>query len=125
MSKRIATITVDMDAMDVSVSHGWSLSGVPAEARQRIAEFLESTAKEIRECGAVNHPLSWKFDEVWWSAESRFHDDGCPFEWRIKVEEDGTFTTKDSTPELMAGVIPPYFESLKAAKEWCQQKEQA
>lgn len=123
MSRRVATITVDMDAMDVSLSHGWSLSGVPAEARGRIAEFLESAAKEIREEPAVKSPLKWEFDDAYWWAESRYHDEGIHFEWRISVEEDGTFSAKNTTPELVADVIPPYFESLAAAKDWCQRKE--
>lgn len=123
MVKRLATITVDMDAMDISLSHGWSLSEVSTEVRGRIADFLESAAKDIREDGPVTSPLRWVFDDQWWSAESRYHDEGCPFEWRIKVEEDGTFTTKDSTPELLAGVIPPYFPSLAEAKAWCQRRE--
>lgn len=125
MSRRVATITVDMDAMDVSLSHGWSLSGVPAEARERIAEFLESAAREIRDEPAFKSPLKWDFDESCWSAQSRYHDEGYHFRWRISVEEDGTFSAKDTTPELVADVIPPYFESLAAAKDWCQHREGA
>lgn len=123
MSKRVATITVDMDAMDVSLSHGWSLSGVPSEARERLAEFLESAAKEIREEPATKSPLKWEFDESCWFATSRYHDEGDYFQWRIGVEEDGTFSVKETTPELVADVIPPYFESLAAAKDWCQRRE--
>jgi len=46
--------------------------------------------------------LDWYYsDEGVWEALSIFHDDGCYFTWVININEDGLFSIKNSSSELL------------------------
>jgi hypothetical protein len=72
--------------------------------------------------------LNWKcletdFDELTWTAYSVIHDDGTPFEWVIVVNDAGLFSVEKSSAELTDR--KESFETLAAAKAWCQEVEDA
>jgi hypothetical protein len=72
--------------------------------------------------------LDWKFwandfDELNWAAYSAIHDDGTPFEWVIFVNDAGLFSVEKSSAELTDR--KESFETLAAAKAWCQEVEDA
>jgi len=53
-----------------------------------------------------------------YEASSIYHDDGCPFLFRIRAEDDGTFT-EQSDAEIIAGQ-PRSWPTLESAKEAIQ-----
>ena len=89
---------------------------------ERVAdEMLAKLVKLEQPLPIVLHGVQWGYNgEGRWQGKTRYDDKGTPLWFFIDVEEDGTFTVKNSDPELLAGgIIAPYFESLQKAKDWC------
>lgn len=57
-----------------------------------------------------------------WEAESQWNDGGCPFVWRIFVNDDGMFSLANTTKELMP-TTKMLFDTFKKAKAWCEKHE--
>lgn len=57
-----------------------------------------------------------------WVAQSRAHDRGFQFLWRIGVTPEGRFTPKESEPELV-GDAEVSFATLAKTQAWCEQRE--
>lgn len=68
--------------------------------------------------------LCFEFDgEGSWESESRFHEGGVPFSWRILVCEDGTFDVSQSTRELLGMHKPNTFNTFVEAVAFCDDRE--
>lgn len=68
--------------------------------------------------------LSWAYlGEADWQAASKYHDQGSFFTWRINCLESGWFSITGSTPELWCGLTATEFETLEAAKAFCEEEE--
>lgn len=75
-------------------------------------------------------PLEWEYDdECCWEAVSHYNvtlvkDDGyVPATYRILICDDGEFIITESDKELLRLARHPVFETLKAAKAFCEKQE--
>lgn len=85
--------------------------------RTRIARlvFIEPAAE-----------LAWEIDGHAWEAnESLPTDPDARHCYRIEVDTDGLFTIANSSPALVGRAQLPRFETLRAAKAYCEAKERA
>jgi hypothetical protein len=70
-------------------------------------------------------PLRWTevFSDAW-QANSRYHDGGCAFLWRIDKNDDGVYEIGGSEAELISALAEePNFDTLEDAKAWCETEE--
>jgi hypothetical protein len=69
--------------------------------------------------------MNWTFvrDVMEWELQSKLHDQGYHFCWRITVTDEGLFDVNDSADELCKNV--ELFDTLKSAKAFCEYGERS
>lgn len=70
-------------------------------------------------------PLKWieVFSDAW-QANSRYHDDRIPFQWRIDKNDYGLYEIGGSENELISALAEePFFDTLEEAKAWCETED--
>ena len=70
--------------------------------------------------------LTWEFysSSTEWMAASGFKKSECPRDWCIVVCDDGSFDVSESDESLLPSRKVACFPNLKAAKQWCEDREQ-
>ena len=67
--------------------------------------------------------MAWTFvsDLMEWELQSKLHDQGNHFCWRITMTDEGLFDLKESDNELCKNV--KLFDTLASAKVFCEYLE--